>query len=246
MSEYPTHPPSSDEELARLRALYTVVGQGISHDLRAPLRVIDGFTRQLEQTAGEQLDATSQQHLQRIRAASTRMGQLIDQIRELLRAENTPLHPQMVDITLLAEWSGAELCDLHPQSPCHVQVDEDLQAWGDERQYKVLFDQLLANAWQFSCQQDSPTIQVSGQANDGMLHLQIRDNGCGFEPRYAERAFEPFQRMHGQDQGAGAGLGLAIAHSIVHRSGGDIRIESQPDIGSTVHIRLPLQAPAAA
>lgn len=238
------HSPQSTQEQQQLQALQRVqqaLAHGISHDLRAPLRVIDGFARQLR--ANESLDANAREHLQRIEGAGQRMAGLVDQLLEYLRAGSSELHPQEVDISLLADWSGAELCDMQPGREVSIDVAEGLTAWGDERQYKTLFDQLLGNAWRFSRADGSARIEVTGRRVDDWLHLQVRDHGNGFETAQAERVFEPFQRMHGENEGGGHGLGLSIAQVIVERAGGRIRAESAPGEGCTIHLQLPAVKP---
>lgn len=241
MYEHPPDDKGMAQQLERLRSVHVALAHGISHDLRAPLRVIDGFSRQLESDG--QLGGAALDQLHRIRGAGQRMGTLIEQLLEYLRADSVELHPGPVDLSLLADWAGAELCDAQPQRAARIDVGEGLEAWGDERQYKVLFDQLLANAWRFSSERDEVHITVRGRRVDDLMHLEVSDEGSGFDPKFAERVFEPFQRMHSADQGAGNGLGLAIARAIVERAGGHIRAEGRPGEGCRVLVELPAQAP---
>jgi len=213
-----------------------VIAHGISHDLRAPLRAIDNFSGLIERAGS--LDATARSHLARVRAASSRMGGLIDALLELSRVNRAELKPESVDLGLFAEWVGAELQEAEPGRPAVIEVVGDLHVLGDERLLKLLVGQLLDNAWKFSRERDCVRIHVSGKRVGGRLHIRVRDAGCGFDMRYAPKLFEPFQRLVGPEQGGGNGLGLAIAHRIVARHGGRLWGESEPGVGSTFHLDL--------
>ncbi len=212
---------------------------GVSHDLRGPLRAIDGFAAQLERHSGAALDATARDYLQRIRDNAGRMSGLIDGLLELSRATSGELKPQDVDLSLLAEWVGAELQDAEPGRAARIDVQQGLRARGDERLLKALFAQLLGNAWKFSVPEAPVAIEMRGAPHPEGLHLSIRDLGRGFDMAYADKLFEPFQRLHGSAEGGGSGLGLAIAQRIVHRHRGRIWAESAPGAGSTFHLILP-------
>jgi PAS domain S-box-containing protein len=212
---------------------------GISHDLRAPLRAIDSFAALLDGQARASLDEASRDYLARIRAAAARMGELIDSLLDLSRANRTEMKSEPVDLSLLAEWTGAELRDAEPGRAAEIDVAPGLVAAGDERQLKQMLAQLLDNAWKFSRDRDRVRIEVRGERDGDRLHVSIRDHGAGFDMRYADKLFEPFQRLHRADEGGGNGIGLAIVHRIVERHGGRIRAESEPGQGSTFHLDLP-------
>lgn len=212
---------------------------GVSHDLRGPLRAIDGFAAQLERHAGAGLDDTARDYLQRIRDNAGRMSGLIDGLLELSRATSAELKPQDVDLSLLAEWVCAELQDADPGREARIDVQQDLHAQGDERLLKSLFGQLLGNAWKFAVAGEPVAIEVRGARVPEGLQLSIRDRGRGFDMAYADKLFEPFQRLHGSAEGGGSGLGLAIAQRIVLRHRGRIWAESAPGAGSAFHIILP-------
>ena len=211
---------------------------GVSHDLRAPLRTIDGFATQLARSTEGQLDVAATEHLQRIRAASTRMATLIDGLLELARVNRVEMRPTQVDVSLLAEWALAELQDADPRRRADVQVQSGLEMRGDERLLKMLLSQLLANAWKFSATRDQVQIRVQGERKDDTLRLSIRDQGIGFDKVYSAKLFEPFQRLHGSDEGAGNGIGLTIAQQVAMRHGGNIRAEAELNGGACFHVEL--------
>ena len=220
-----------------------LLAHGIAHDLRAPLRAIESFSGLIATGGG--LDATAQSHLTRVRAAATRMSRLIDALLELSRANRAELKLENVDLGLLVEWAGAELQETHPLRPAHIQVVGDLRVLGDERLLKILVCHLLKNAWQFSGERDNVWVQASGERKEGRVHLSIGDHGSGFDMRYAQKVFEPFQRLVGLEQGGGDGMGLAIAQRIVERHGGRLDCVSEPGVGSAFHFDLPAaHAPA--
>lgn len=216
-----------------------LITDAVSHDLRAPLRSIESFAARLAERNGDALDAAGRDHLARIRAAAGRMGGLLRSLGELVRAMRAEVKPQPVDIGLVAEWAWMTLRERDPQRDAELDLQPDLRAHGDERLLQLLFVQLLDNAWRYA-KPDAPVrVAVRGERRGDRLHLRIRDEGSGFDMRYAHKLFEPFQRLHGPEQGGGHGLGLAIAQRVVERHGGRIRAESAPEAGSTLHVELP-------
>ncbi len=211
---------------------------GVSHDLRAPLRAIDGFAAQLERSTAGQLETPAQDQLKRIRAASLRMGSLIDGLLELSRINRAVLRPSVVDASMLAEWTLAELQDADPHRSAEVQVQAGLEVVGDERLLKIMLGQLLANAWQFSASRPQAWIHVEGERTGDRLRMSVRDHGIGFDMAYSAKLFEPFQRLHGIDEGAGNGIGLTIAQQVAMRHGGSISAEAEPDRGACFHVEL--------
>lgn len=232
-------------ELQALNAHMELFATGVSHDLRAPLRSIDGFAWQLEHHHAAQLDAAGRGHVQRIRAAAGAMGGLIDGLLELSHVSRGSLRLAPVDLSLLAEWVAAELQEAQPGRAAQIHVQPGLATSGDERMLKVLLSQLMGNAWKFSPANAPVRIEVGGRDDAAGLQLWVRDWGSGFEMGYADKVFEPFKRMHGAAQGGGHGLGLAIARRIVERHGGSIGAESVPGIGTTIRVILPERAAAA-
>lgn len=213
----------------------------VAHDLRAPLRSIDSFARLLEDRAAPKLDASERMHLSRIRAAATRMSGLLAALGELSRAASAAITPVPLDISVLAEWVAAELSDEEPARQVDVAVQPGLVAMGDERLVRQALRALLENAWKFTRGRDGARIEVRGHREGGRLVVEVRDNGAGFDMQYSHKLFQPFQRLHGVEQGAGHGLGLATAQRIARRHGGDVHAASDGD-GAVFTLVLPAPA----
>ncbi|GAA3912827.1 hypothetical protein GCM10022229_01860 [Luteimonas lutimaris] len=231
---------ATEAALASMERLQASFAHGVSHDLRAPLRAIDSFSSLLAEHVGDGLDETARDYLARIRGASARMAGLIDSLLELSRAMRASLRSAPVDLGLLVDWAHAELADADPEAArdARIDVQPGLQALGDERLLRQLLNRLLGNAWKFS--RGGPVrIEVDGEQDAGRLVLRVRDHGIGFDVRYADKLFEPFQRLHGPDQGGGDGIGLAIVRCIAERHGGRAWARSEPGEGSTFFVELP-------
>ncbi len=220
-----------------------LVADAVAHDLRAPLRSIESFSGLLADHAHDRLDETDREYLARIRAAAERMTSLLDALNELSRATGAELKSSPVDLSLLADWVCAELQDFDPQRPARIEVQPRLMCEGDERLLKLMLSQVLQNAWKFARPSEPVRIEVGGERVGDVLRLVIRDHGVGFDMRYAHKLFQPFQRLHGPEEGGGHGLGLAIAQRVVERHHGRILADSQLDAGSTFVIELPAVAP---
>lgn len=226
-------------ELAAMHGLQASFAHGVSHDLRAPLRAIDSFSALLATHLGGGLDDTSRDYIARIRGASARMAELIDALLELSHAMRAELQQAPVDIGLLVDWAQAELADADAGRDARIDVQPGLQAWGDERQLRLLVTQLLHNAWKFSRDRDRVHVEVEGERHGDRIVMHVRDHGSGFDMRYADKLFEPFQRLHGPEQAGGNGLGLAIVRCVAERHGGRVWAQSEPGAGSTFFVELP-------
>lgn len=234
-----------EAQLQRQSRMQEAFAYGVSHDLRAPLRAIMTFADLLAQRAEGGLDALGRDHLRRIRAAAMRMDRLLDALHDLSLACRATLQPRLVDISLLADWVATEIRDRDRQRRARIEVAPRLTAWGDERLLKLMLSQLIDNAWRFTAAADDVRIQVEGEQVGQQTHLRVRDHGIGFDMRYADKLFEIFGRLHGDDEGAGAGIGLAIAQCVAQRHGGRIRADSAPGQGSVFHIELPARPDGA-
>ncbi len=210
----------------------------ISHDLRAPLRGIDGFSHLLAEEYGERLDAQGKSYLERVRAAAQRMGTLIDDILELSRVSRHSMRRSQVNLSRLA---GEILDELKQGAPAHaltVSITEGCTAFGDPQLLRVMMQNLLENAWKYSGREAAPWIEFGRETLDGETVLFVRDNGVGFDMKYADRLFTPFQRLHKPEEFAGTGIGLATVARVVHRHGGRVWAESKPGKGATLRFTL--------
>jgi signal transduction histidine kinase len=228
---------------ARVRALVAqqeAMAYGISHDLRSPLRTIDAYSAMLEREAGAALDDAGRDRIARIRAAATRMGGLLEALLDYSRVDRGELARAPVDLGLFADLALAELREVDPARRVHATIAPGLVAIGDERMLRMLMTQLVRNAWNFSG--GEVELDMRGAREGDVLRVSLRDAGSGFDPQYARRIFEPFQRAHLPEQGAGHGLGLAIAARIAERHGGRLHAESTPGSGSIFHVELPAAA----
>ncbi|WP_230973813.1 PAS domain S-box protein [Thermithiobacillus tepidarius DSM 3134] len=197
----------------------------VSHDLRAPLRAIDGFSHALLEDYFHTLDEEGRKHLDRVRTASQRMAQLIDDLLHLSRVTRSEMQREQVNLSEIA-WQVAEnLYAAQPERQVEFIVAPHVTAYGDARLLKVLLEQLLGNAWKFTRKVDQTRIEFIATEADGKRAYCIRDNGAGFDMVYAGKLFQPFQRLHGITEFEGTGIGLAIAQRIVARHGGHIWAE---------------------
>ncbi len=229
-----------EASLARMGAAQTAIAHGISHDLRAPLRAIDGFAAQLARDLDA--DEAAGQQVARIRTAVARMNGLTESLLTYSRIVRADLQPETVDVAFLADWALMDLQGQHPELRVDADVQPGLQVLGDERLLRILFDQLFDNSRKFAKADKGVTLRIRGTREGADLHLSVADEGIGMPLRDAEQPFEPFMRLHGNREGAGDGLGLAIAQAIIERHGGRIWMVSAPDNGSVVHMVLPAPA----
>lgn len=210
----------------------------VSHDLRAPLRTLDGFSQALVEDYGEQLTGDGEDYLQRIRAASQRMARLIDDMLLLSRLSRGEMRRDRIDLTPLAEEVVENLREADPERDVDVVVEPQLVADADPRLVRVLLQNLIGNAWKFTSKQPHATIQV-GHANGDPSVFCVRDDGVGFDMAYADKLFGAFQRLHSAGDFEGTGVGLATVQRIVTRHGGRAWAESEPEIGATFYFTLP-------
>jgi signal transduction histidine kinase len=211
----------------------------VSHDLRAPLRSIDGFSQMLLEDCADTLDAQGQDYLQRIRMATQHMAELIEALLELSRVTRAELSRKGLDLTAMAHMIAADLQRYEPARQVVFVIAEGLTASGDARLLRVALENLLGNAWKFTAKKDQACIEVgSVKQPDGALAYFVRDNGAGFDMTYAQRLFGAFQRLHRKSEFAGTGIGLATVQRIIHRHGGRIWAEGVVDHGATFYFTL--------
>jgi PAS domain S-box-containing protein len=210
----------------------------ISHDLRAPLRGIDGFGQLLLEEYGGRLDETGQDYLKRMRSAAQRMGTLIDDILELSRVTRKSMGRRPVDLCRLAAEILETKAKSEPQRRVETVIAPSCTATGDAQLLRILLENLIENAWKYTRNEAHARIEFAREEAGGEAVYVVRDNGVGFDMRYASRLFSPFQRLHTPEEFEGSGIGLASASRIVHRHGGRIWAESSPGKGATFRFTL--------
>src|SRR5579864_5984670 len=210
----------------------------VAHDLRAPLRSIDGFSLALLEDCADALDATGKQHLQFVREAAQDMAALIDGLLSLSRVTRSELRREVVDLAEIARSVFAQLRRASPDRAVETVVADDLAAEGDARLLRGLLENLLGNAWKFTRRRAMARIEVGVVRESGERVYFVRDDGAGFDMTYADKLFGAFQRLHSPTEFEGTGIGLATVQRIVHRHGGRIWAESAVDRGATFSFTL--------
>jgi signal transduction histidine kinase len=210
----------------------------VSHDLRAPLRSIDGFSQILLEDYTARLDEAGQESLHRVRAASQRMGTLIDDLLKLARVTRAEIRSEDVDLSGMAREIASELQRASPERQVEFAIAPELKARGDARLLRVALDNLLRNSWKYTAKQPAPRVEfASADANGGQAFM-VRDNGAGFDMKYADKLFGVFQRLHSAADFEGTGIGLATVRRIINRHGGRIWAEGAVDRGATFYFTL--------
>lgn len=210
----------------------------VSHDLTAPLRSIDGFSRMLAEDYRGRLDEQADGYLARIRAGTARMQQLIDDLLSLSRITRNEMRRETVDLSAIARRIAAELEQSAPGRKVEFVIAPDMLAAGDPNLLGIALTNLLRNAWKFTSKHEHARIEAGVTREDGQRTYFVRDDGAGFDMRYASKLFSPFQRMHGVQEFEGTGIGLAIVHRIIQRHGGRIWAEAEPEKGATFRFTL--------
>jgi len=210
----------------------------VSHDLRAPIRVVEGFTRIVKEDYAAQLDRVATDHLDRVLGAAARMNQMIDAMLTLARLSSQPLARQPVNLSQLASYVIDELRRASPERQAEIEIEPDLAVHGDPTLLRLVLENLLGNAWKYSARRQQAHIVFSRETVDGRPAYVVRDNGAGFDMRSAERLFGLFQRLHSASDFPGTGVGLASVRRIVQRHGGDIWADAEPGRGAAFHFTL--------
>ncbi len=213
------------EELERKNRELEAFSYSVSHDLRAPLRSIDGFSHILLHEYAGKLDADAQHYLHRVRAAAQRMGNLIDDLLQLSRVSRAELRHEQVDLSGLAWSVAAEFQRCDPDRRVDVEIEDGLLVQADSRLMKIVLENLLGNAWKFTSKIQSARIEFRAHDSPEGQTYFVRDNGAGFDMSYAERLFRPFERLHSEAEFPGTGIGLATVHRVIERHGGRVWAE---------------------
>ena len=210
----------------------------VSHDLRAPLRSIDGFSQAVIEDYSGKLDPDGLEYLERIRASSQDMTQLIDDILDLSRITRTEIHLSKVNLSKLAQEVTIELKRLYPDRHVDFIITSGLEAYGDSHLLKLVFDNLLDNAFKFTGKRALGKVEFGAIQYNGEQAYFVRDNGAGFDMAHVDNLFKPFQRLHSKEEFPGTGIGLASVLNIVRRLGGKVWAEGQEDKGATFYFTL--------
>jgi len=210
----------------------------VSHDLRAPLRSIDGFSQVLLEDYAAQLDQAGRDSLQRVRAASQRMATLIDDLLKLARVTRTEMRTERVDLSGMAREIVLDIQRTSPDRQVEFAIAPGLEAQGDSRLLRVVLDNLLRNGWKYTGKQPQPRVEFTAVDENGGRVFVVKDNGAGFDMKYADKLFGVFQRLHSSAEFEGTGVGLATVRRIINRHGGRIWAEGIVDQGATFYFTL--------
>jgi len=214
----------------------------ISHDLRAPLRAISGFSQALIEDCADETDSTAHHHLDRIRESTQRLNGMFDGLLTLARQSQMELELLQVDINVLAQEAHQLIARQYPHLHPDFITAGPMPAYGDPRALRLVLQYLLDNAWKCSADRSPACIECGMESIDGVPAFYVRDNGVGFDMAYVHKLFIPFQRLHARAELSGNGLGLACAQRIIARHGGRIWAESVPDTTTTFHFTLGTKA----
>ncbi|MFZ5659988.1 MAG: sensor histidine kinase [Pseudomonadota bacterium] len=225
-------------EIGTLNHELEAFSYSVSHDLRAPLRAIDGFSQILQEDYAERLDDAGQDYLNRVRGAAQRMGQLIDDLLRLAQVPRGELQRESIDLSQLAQRIAAGLAASQPVRRVEFVIAPAVMACADLRLLQIAMENLLGNAWKFTGKQADARIEFGAFAQDGQTVYFVRDNGAGFDMSYAHKLFGAFQRLHGAEEFAGTGIGLATVARIIARHGGRIWAEGAVGQGATFYFTL--------
>ena len=238
-----TNPDRAVAALAESRREIESLTYTIAHDLRAPLRTIEGFARALSEDSGEALGEDGRRHLQHVLEASHKMSLMLEGLLSLTRIYRAEFRPVPLDLASVAAGIVERLRAAEPARPVEVTIAAQVAAEADPALLTAALEALLQNAWKFSRGREPARIEVGVQPATPPVYF-VRDNGVGFDMRYVSKLFGPFQRLHSEREFEGAGIGLASVHRIIHRHGGRIWAEAEPDRGASFYFTL-AEGPAA-
>lgn len=214
----------------------------IAHDLRAPLRTIEGFGRALSEDCGEELDADGRRYLQHVLDAAQRMSGMLEGLLSLARIQRAELHPIPLELASIARHVVNQLQAAEPARSLELVIADNIPVEADSALLTAALDALLQNAWKFTRGRDPTRIEIGVQPATPPTYF-VRDNGVGFDMRYADKLFSPFQRLHSEREFEGVGIGLATARHVIRRHDGRIWAEATVDRGATFYFTLRGSAP---
>jgi signal transduction histidine kinase len=226
------------KELANINKELEAFSYSVSHDLRAPLRSIDGFSQALLEDCADRLDSAGQDHLQRVRHAAQRMSVLIDDMLNLSRVTRSTMRREKLDLSAIAQSIAEELREAEPVRQVEFAIEIGLTATGDSQLLRTAMENLLRNSWKYTSAHPCARIEFGKNHQNGRSTFFVRDDGAGFDPRHANRLFGAFQRLHTTAEFPGTGVGLATVQRIIHRHGGEIWAEGAVEKGATFYFTL--------
>lgn len=210
----------------------------VSHDLRAPLRSMSGFSQILQESAPPGLDDKSRHYLQRIHDASVRMSSLIDDLLNLSRIGRSELTARPISLSQIAAEAAAAVRERHPTRDVLLEIAPGMEVSADPRLLRIALENLVSNAWKYSSRRPQAHVSIGTQAGEHGLAYFVRDDGVGFDMKYADKLFVPFQRLHPEAEFPGSGIGLVTVQRIVARHGGRVWADAKPDEGATFYFTL--------
>lgn len=213
----------------------------VSHDLRSPLRAIDGYSLMLEEDYAAQLDETARRYIKTIRAGSQRMAALIDDLLTFSRLSRQSLNRQTVDMNTLARRAAAEVLESQPEPKPAVNIAELPPVPGDPALLRQVWTNLISNAVKYSAKSPAPEVQIRAESAGRQVRYEVQDNGVGFDMKYADKLFGVFQRLHSMDEYPGTGVGLAIVQRIINRHEGAVTAKGERGKGATFGFTLPTE-----
>ena len=211
----------------------------VSHDLRAPLRAVDGFSRYLQDEYSSQLGSEARECLDRMCEATARMDQLITGLLNLSQVGRTTLHSGPVDLSALASTIASEFKESEPGRNVQVMIAPNLHTEGDRELLRSVLQNLVGNAWKYTSKHERARIEFGAEQIGGENVFYVRDDGAGFNPKNTAKLFTAFQRLHGAQEFPGTGIGLTIVQRILQRHGGRIWAEGAEDKGATFYFTIP-------
>jgi PAS domain S-box-containing protein len=233
-----------NKALANVNRELEAFSYSVSHDLRAPLRAIDGFSQAVIEDYSEKLDSEGKENLARIRSAVQRMGKLIDDILNLSRISRAEMKFRKVDLSEIAKQVVQELKSENPKRNINFKIKEQMTGSADPFLMKILYDNLIGNAWKYTSKHENANIEIGSKFEGAQEIFYVKDDGAGFDMTYANKLFRAFQRLHTATEFAGTGVGLATVQRIINRHGGSLWAEGAVERGATFYFTLDSQVPS--
>ena len=227
------------DELHRANQELEAFSYSVSHDLRAPLRAIDGFSESLCEDYADQLDDTARDYLQRVRKNAQRMGQLIDDLLILSRVTRQEIKASRIDLSALSGEIIEQLRAEQPERTVQFEIEDNINILGDPGLVRIAMENLIGNAWKYTSKISHAKISLSTSLDNDKTAFKLQDNGAGFNMEYADKLFEVFQRLHGKDDYEGTGVGLATVKRVIERHQGSIWARSEKGKGASFFFTLP-------